>query len=67
MSVTVQSPPSIQDPMSAAERIAIEPQILAGAKSMIASVTKSAQGMGGTLAWPVALHKLDRLDPGHKR
>jgi hypothetical protein len=49
-----------------AELIAIEPQILAGAKAMIAGVTKSAQGMGGTLAWPALLRKLDKQDPGYK-
>ncbi|VVO25926.1 class II aldolase/adducin family protein [Pseudomonas fluorescens] len=50
----------------AAELIVIEPQILAGAKAMIAGVTKSAQGMGGTLAWPALLRKLDKQDPGYK-
>ncbi|MCK1790657.1 class II aldolase/adducin family protein [Pseudomonas violetae] len=49
-----------------AELIAIEPQILAGAKAMIAGVTNSAQGMGGALAWPALLRKLDQLDPGYK-
>ena len=49
-----------------AELIAIEPQILAGAKAMIAGVTKSAQGMGGALAWPALLRKLDKQDPGYK-
>ncbi|VVN86354.1 hypothetical protein [Pseudomonas fluorescens] len=49
-----------------AELIAIEPQILAGAKAMIAGVTKSAQGMGGALARPALLRKLDKLDPGYK-
>jgi ribulose-5-phosphate 4-epimerase/fuculose-1-phosphate aldolase len=49
-----------------AELIAIEPQILAGAKAMIAGVTKSAQGMGGALAWPALLRKLDLQDPGYK-
>ena len=46
--------------------IAIEPQILAGAKAMVAAVTKSAQGMGGALAWPALLRKLDQQDPGYK-
>ncbi|WP_339540071.1 class II aldolase/adducin family protein [Pseudomonas sp. RA_5y_Pfl1_P24] len=49
-----------------AELIAIGPQILAGAKAMVAAVTKSAQGMGGALAWPALLRKLDRVDPGYK-
>lgn len=67
MSVTpVQSPPSVKDQVSGAELIAIEPQILAGAKAMIAGVTKSAQGMGGALAWPALPRKLDQLDPGYK-
>ncbi|MBH3371149.1 class II aldolase/adducin family protein [Pseudomonas carnis] len=48
------------------ELIAIEPQILAGAKAMVAAVTKSAQGMGGALAWPALLRKLDNQDPGYK-
>ena len=48
------------------ELIAIEPQILAGAKAMVAAVTKSAQGMGGALAWPALLRKLDHQDPGYK-
>ena len=49
-----------------AELITIEPQILAGARAMIAGVTKSAQGMGGALAWPALLRKLDLQDPGYK-
>ncbi|MEZ1315940.1 class II aldolase/adducin family protein [Pseudomonas fluorescens] len=49
-----------------AELIAIEPQILAGAKAMIAGVTKSAQGMGGALAWPALLRKLDQQDAGYR-
>jgi hypothetical protein len=27
---------------------------------------KSAQGMGGALAWPALLRKFDKLDPGYK-
>ncbi|AUO21350.1 MULTISPECIES: class II aldolase/adducin family protein [unclassified Pseudomonas] len=49
-----------------AELISIAPQILAGARAMIAGVTKSAQGMGGALAWPALLRKLDALDTGYK-
>jgi hypothetical protein len=49
-----------------AELIAIQPPILAGAKAMIAGVTKSAQGMGGALAWPALLRKLDQQDAGYK-
>ncbi|AJO76659.1 MULTISPECIES: class II aldolase/adducin family protein [Pseudomonas] len=50
----------------AAPLISIEPQILAGAKAMIAGVTKSAQGMGGALAWPALLRKLDKQDAGYR-
>ncbi len=50
----------------AAALIAIEPQILAGAKAMIAGVTRSAQGMGGALAWPALLRKLDQQDAGFR-
>ena len=39
---------------------------LADAKAMVAAVTKSAQGMGGALAWPALLRKLDKQDPGYK-
>lgn len=34
--------------------------------SFLADVAKSAQGMGGALAWPALLRKLDKLDPGYK-
>ena len=50
----------------ATELIAIHPHILSGAKAMVAAVTKSAQGMGGALAWPALLRKLDNQDPGYK-
>ncbi|WP_248768383.1 class II aldolase/adducin family protein [Pseudomonas sp. MWU12-2345] len=50
----------------AAPLIAIEPQILAGAKAMVAAVTRSAQGMGGALAWPALLRKLDKEDSGFR-
>jgi ribulose-5-phosphate 4-epimerase/fuculose-1-phosphate aldolase len=49
-----------------AELIAIEPQVLAGARAMVAGVTRSAQGMGGALAWPALLRKLDLQDPSYK-
>jgi ribulose-5-phosphate 4-epimerase/fuculose-1-phosphate aldolase len=49
-----------------AELIAIPPQILAGAKAMVAGVTRSAQGMGGQLAWPALLRKLDQQDPSYR-
>nr|WP_218171306.1 class II aldolase/adducin family protein [Pseudomonas gingeri] len=50
----------------AAPLIVIEPQILAGAKAMVAAVTRSAQGMGGALAWPALLRKLDKEDSGFR-
>jgi ribulose-5-phosphate 4-epimerase/fuculose-1-phosphate aldolase len=49
-----------------AELIAIDAPILAGAKAMIAAVTRSAQGMGGALAWPALLRKLDQQDQGYR-
>ncbi|UVK99624.1 hypothetical protein LOY56_04280 [Pseudomonas sp. B21-048] len=57
----------LQDWDDGAELIAIEPQILAGAKARIGGVTRSAQGMGGALAWPALLRKLDQQDTGYKR
>ena len=49
-----------------AELIPVDGQILAGAKAMIAGVTKSTQGMGGALAWPALLRTLDKQDPSYK-
>ncbi|EXF43306.1 aldolase II superfamily protein [Pseudomonas sp. BAY1663] len=48
-----------------AELIPIPAQILAGAKAMAAGVTRSRSGMGGTLAWPALLRKLDAQSPGY--
>ena len=48
-----------------AELIHIPQQILNGAKAMVAGVMKSAQGMGGSLAWPALLRKLDQQMPGY--
>jgi hypothetical protein len=33
---------------------------------LIAGVTISAQGMGGALAWPALLRKLDQQDQGYR-
>jgi ribulose-5-phosphate 4-epimerase/fuculose-1-phosphate aldolase len=44
-----------------AELIAIDPRIIAGAKQQSQQVTRQ---LGGALAWPALLRKLDRLDPG---
>ncbi len=40
----------------------ISPQILAGIAAQVDEVTK---GLGGKLAWPGLLRKLDRIDPGY--
>ena len=48
-----------------AELIPIPEQILAGAKAMAAGVTRSKGGMGGALAWPALLRKLDQQCPGY--
>ncbi|CDF85940.1 class II aldolase/adducin family protein [Pseudomonas sp. QL9] len=47
------------------ELIHIPQQILDGAKAMVAGVTRSKQGMGGQLAWPALLRKLDQQMPGY--
>ncbi|MDF3936799.1 class II aldolase/adducin family protein [Pseudomonas citronellolis] len=48
------------------ELIHIPQQILDGARAMIAGVVKSSQGMGGQLAWPALLRKLDLQNPGYR-
>jgi ribulose-5-phosphate 4-epimerase/fuculose-1-phosphate aldolase len=48
-----------------AELIHIPQQILDGAKAMVQGVMKTAQGMGGNLAWPALLRKLDQQNPGY--
>ena len=45
------------------ELIPIDPKILAGAGAAIKAVTR---GLGGALAWPGLLRKLDRIDPGYR-
>ncbi len=47
------------------ELVHIPQQILDGARAMMAGVTRSAQGMGGALAWPALLRKLDQQSPGY--
>jgi ribulose-5-phosphate 4-epimerase/fuculose-1-phosphate aldolase len=42
--------------------IAVNPSILAGVKQNVVTVTK---GLGGALAWPGLLRRLDRLNPGY--
>lgn len=45
------------------ELIPIDPRIIAGAKMQAKQVTR---GVGGFLAWPGLLRKLDRVDPTYK-
>jgi len=45
------------------ELIRIDPRIIAGASAQAKKVTKS---VGGALAWPGLLRKLDRLDPSYR-
>ncbi len=46
-----------------AELIPVDPRIVGGVKAAAAAVTK---GLGGALAWPGLLRKLDRLDPSYR-
>ena len=48
---------------SGAELTQINPQILAGIAAQVKEVTK---GLGGQLAWPGLLRKLDRIDPSYR-
>ena len=45
------------------ELIAIDPRIIDGAQQQAKTVTK---GLGGALAWPGLLRKLDRIDPSYR-
>jgi len=45
------------------ELVPIDPRILAGARAQAAQVTK---GLGGALAWPGLLRRLDRRDPSYR-
>jgi len=42
--------------------VPVDPRITAGVKENVAAVTR---GLGGALAWPGLLRKLDRLSPGY--
>ena len=44
------------------ELVSVDPRIVGGVKANVAAVTR---GLGGTLAWPGLLRKLDRLSPGY--
>jgi ribulose-5-phosphate 4-epimerase/fuculose-1-phosphate aldolase len=48
---------------SGGELIPIDPIIIAGAQAQAKAATR---GMGGSLAWPGLLRKLDRLNPGFR-
>ncbi len=48
---------------SGAQLTQINPQILAGIMAQAEQVTK---GLGGDLAWPALLRKLDRIDPSYR-
>ncbi|WP_028008547.1 class II aldolase/adducin family protein [Solimonas flava] len=45
------------------ELVNVHPQIIAGVQAAAAAVTK---GLGGALAWPGLLRRLDRLDPSFR-
>jgi ribulose-5-phosphate 4-epimerase/fuculose-1-phosphate aldolase len=49
---------------SGAKLVPVDPGIVAGVKANIALVTK---GIGGGIAWPALLRKLDRMDPSYRR
>lgn len=42
--------------------VPVDPRIVGGVKESVAAVTR---GLGGALAWPGLLRKLDRLSPGY--
>jgi ribulose-5-phosphate 4-epimerase/fuculose-1-phosphate aldolase len=45
------------------ELVPVDPRIIAGAKAQMQQVLK---GLGGALAWPGLLRRLDRLDPSYR-
>ena len=45
------------------ELIPVDPRIVAGAKAQMQQVLK---GLGGALAWPGLLRRLDRIDPSYR-
>jgi ribulose-5-phosphate 4-epimerase/fuculose-1-phosphate aldolase len=49
---------------SGAKLVAVDPRIVDGVKANMALVTK---GLGGALAWPGLLRKLDRLDRSYRQ
>jgi ribulose-5-phosphate 4-epimerase/fuculose-1-phosphate aldolase len=53
----------IQVRAQAAALLDVDPRIVAGVKANVEMVTK---GMGGQIAWPALLRKLDRMDAGYR-
>jgi hypothetical protein len=45
------------------ELLSVDSRIIAGARDQFEQVTK---GLGGSIAWPALLRKLDRIDPGYR-
>ena len=45
------------------ELVPVHPQIIAGAQAQAEQVTRN---LGGALAWPALLRKLDRIDPSYR-
>ncbi len=54
----------IQIRSQGSERISVDPRIVAGIKANVVAVTR---GLGGGLAWPGLLRKLDRHDPSFRQ
>ena len=48
---------------SGARLVLVDPRIVTGVKANLVLVTK---GLGGGLAWPGLLRKLDRIDPSYR-
>ncbi len=46
-----------------AELLSVDPRIVAGVRANVQAVMK---GLGGALAWPALLRRLDRLDPSYR-
>jgi ribulose-5-phosphate 4-epimerase/fuculose-1-phosphate aldolase len=46
-----------------AQLVPVDPSVLAGARENSRSVTK---GLGGALAWPGLLRRLDRIDSSYR-
>jgi ribulose-5-phosphate 4-epimerase/fuculose-1-phosphate aldolase len=53
----------IQIRAQGAQLTEVDPRIVAGVKANVEKVTK---GLGGQIAWPALLRKVERLDPSYK-